>query len=131
MENATNNRQVNQSFDFLALKRLLDKNGHHKLKVITDSMEPLIKVGETVTLSPVILNDLELFDIILFKQAAKLNAHFLVKINHKEDQYITRSLKFPNSNDYPIKWDQILGVVTSKKLGWFLKLKVMWASLRS
>ncbi len=131
MENATNSRHNPAQFDLLALRKILEANHRYILSVVTDSMEPLIKVGEDITIERVNKTELSTFDIIVFDQAGKLNAHFLTHIDLEKDQFLTRSLKNPHTNDYPIKWEQILGRVSTKKLNWILKLKVLWAEIRS
>lgn len=131
MENATKTRHNQSQFDFKALKKLIERNGQHKLTVITDSMEPLIKVGEEIILTKIDKNQLNIFDILVFEQAGRLNSHFLTQIDHKKNCYVTRSLKNPDTNDYPIQWEQILGRVSTKNLNWIQKLKILWAELRS
>lgn len=131
MKNATKSRHIQSLFDFKALKKILDQNHQHNLTVISDSMDPVIKVGEEIILAKVEKSQLKLFDIIIFEQAGRLNSHFLTQIDSENNRYITRSLKSPDSNDYPIQWEQILGKVSTKNLSWIQKLKVLWAELRS
>lgn len=131
MGKATKSRHKAEDFDLLALRRILEKNGSHSLSVVSDSMEPLIKVGERITLALPQKEELKVFDVILFDQANRLNCHFVTRINHQKDSYTTRSLKFPHSQDYPIKWEQIIAFIPAKKLNWFHKLKVIWAEIRA
>lgn len=121
----------NRDFDIQALKMVLNGKGASELKVVSDSMEPLIKVGESIVLEKSQLNQLKIFDIIVFNQGARLNCHYLTKTDHKRDQFITRSLKNPTSQDYPIQSKDIIARVKNKKLSWWHKSIIMIRSLLS
>lgn len=121
----------NRDFDIQALKRVLNAKGTSELKVVSDSMEPLIKVGENITVQKPLIKELNIFDIIVFNQGARLNCHYLTKIDHQQDQYITRSLKNPTSQDYPISFDDIIAHVTNKKLSLWHKSVILIRSLLS
>lgn len=87
-----------------------------ELKVVSDSMMPLIPIGAMLEVEP--SEDYELFDIVLFKVKDKMYCHYIWKINSKidKDYLVTRSLKTAEE-DFPIHQNQILGVVRNFRIG--------------
>ncbi|GEM_PF-2255544 len=119
----------NSQFDLEVLKRKLASGRDQTLTVVSDSMSPLILVGEEIHITAI--NEeigLKIFDIILFYQGGRLNTHFLTKIDKIEDQFITRSLKISGDQDYPLKRSEIIGKIKNKKLSFWHKLKVLLLS---
>lgn len=104
--------------DFSKLKSRLDQHGEMKLNVASDSMHPVLKVGQLITVKPTPTSILCKFDIIVFWGQGKLMSHFLwaKQWNETDKDYvfITKSLKEPTSHDLPIKENLILGIVDSK-----------------
>ena len=79
-------------------------------------MEPLLKVGSTYTVVPVVIEDLKQFDIVLFWQKDRLNAHFYWG-QHEIGNirgHMTRSLKYPADVDPPLIDDFIIGKIPVK-----------------
>lgn len=86
------------------------------MKVATDSMVPLIDVGDIIEVKKVSDDDLEMFDIIVFWDGKKWMSHFVWSIEKGEDTIVTRSLKNSTSNDFPISRTDILGQVINYKI---------------
>lgn len=107
-------------------KKKLRAGGTIELRVASDSMVPLLKVDELIVVKS--KESYELFDVVLFEQGDRFNAHFLTKIDLENQVYLTRSLKNPSSHDYPLRPEQLLGVVENKKLSLWQKLKVLLVS---
>ncbi len=118
-----------ESFQREVAKKKLLGGATITLKVASDSMVPLLKVGEEIQVKGrKELSDYHLFDVVLFEQGSRFNAHFLTKADHNNQIYLTRSLKNPSSHDYPLKPHQLLGVVINKKISLWQKLKVLLVS---
>ena len=116
-------------FDLQVLKKRLLSGSTVELKVASDSMVPLLKVGEIVQVKKHhSIEELSHFDLIVFEQANQLNIHFLSKIDLNNQLLVTRPLKRPDSNDYPIHPNQVLGIVPNKKLSLWQKLRVLLVS---
>lgn len=95
-----------------------------KCKIVTDSMEPIIKVNDLVEVDPLNSNEhLAPFDIIVFWHYDRHLCHFFWK-THTENLtefVITKSFKYPQWNDIPIPRHQIIGKVRGKKINAFQK----------
>jgi hypothetical protein len=104
--------------DFFKLKSRLDQQGEMKLNVASDSMHPVLKIGQKITVKPSNGVPLRKFDIIVFWGQGKLISHFLwaKQMNEANSEFviITKSLKEPSSHDIPIKENLILGIVDCK-----------------
>ena len=119
----------NLEFDLEILKKKLARGEEHSLTVVSDSMEPLIKTGEEVIVCSLPdPQNLKIFDIILFHQGNRLNAHFLTKVDWKSDHYVTRPLKGSSRQDYPLTYKNIIGLIAYKKLSWWQKLRIVLLS---
>ena len=95
------------------------------IKIISDSMLPLLKINERLAVSELPAN-LSVFDIIVFYDAEKLICHFVWKDQKKfNDSIITRSLKDPYKNEIPRNYNNIVGWIPSKKIHWMLKIKII------
>jgi signal peptidase I len=102
---------------FLALKNRLKKDKVLTFNIASDSMSPLIKINDLITVKQT--EHLKLFDIIVFYEFDHLTCHFVVNLKNSIQ---TSSFKNPESNDYPIKKEFYLGKVTNFKMGTFNKL---------
>lgn len=104
--------------DFFKLKSRLDQQGEMQLNVASDSMHPVLKVGQIVTVRPTDSSRLRKFDIIVFWGHGKLTSHFLwakqMDETNSENFIVTKSLKEPRSHDIPFKENLILGIVDCK-----------------
>lgn len=103
---------------FYELKSLLLQKGQIKLRVASNSMFPVLKENEIISVEKCVVADLKTFDIIVFWDGTRLISHFLwVKQLKKEAlKYllITKSIKDPLNIDLPIEEDLILGKVNVK-----------------
>lgn len=101
---------------FELVKDKLRKDGKLQIKIVSDSMEPILKVSETFDVDP-LPQKLQIFDLVVFYQSQKLNCHFLWR-DQKEfnNSIVTRSLKNPQHDDVPVTYDCLLGIVLGKKL---------------
>ncbi len=88
-------------------------------RIVSDSMEPLIRIGDRVRVECVdTIKSIKPFDIVIFLNQDKLFCHFVwnISIGEKSAQILTRSLKNPHHNDLPTTPDQILGRVLHPQL---------------
>src|SRR6476661_2317107 len=95
-----------------------------KGEIVSDSMEPLIKVGEKIVVD-VGNRDLQRFDVITFLMDGKLVCHYVWTMNRVVTPFLlqTRNLKY-GAKDVPINWDDYLGKVISHRLTAWDKLKI-------
>lgn len=95
-----------------------------KFKVISDSMYPLIKIGDELHFVSD-LKGLNVLDIVLFKREEKLVVHFVWRNQIKfNSTVITRSLKNPFTDEAPVHKTLIVGQVTNFRIGFFLSLRI-------
>jgi hypothetical protein len=103
------------AIEFEKLKSLLALKGELKLRVASDSMHPVLRISQIITVRPCHSDSLKRFDIIVFWEQGKMICHFLWAKQHnkmnKESLYITKSLKSPLDHDIPIIDKMILGKV--------------------
>ena len=109
------------------LRALLMKNNTAKIRIISDSMAPLIKPGEVVNINSV-HKELSRFDIIVFDYYGAIFCHFfwkkLINQTNSSISIQTRSLKKPAQADIPISPQSVIGVISCKKLTLFHKIKI-------
>ncbi len=109
------------------LKLLLIKNKKAQVRIVSDSMHPLIRSGEILSISP-LYKELSRFDLIIFDYYGNPFCHFfwskIFNGTENDERIFTRSLKNPSQTDIPILPKDILGLVTNKKINWYLKIKV-------
>lgn len=107
--------------EFKILQNKLLAGESLNLRVASDSMVPLLKVGELIKVKKADIDSLQKFDVIVFFQDDKLMCHFLWSI--QGDHLITKSLKDPTRTDWPIKETLLLGK-TDVKVPLLSKIKV-------
>jgi signal peptidase I len=116
--------------EFTIFSELKDhlKSKDLEFNVRSDSMLPLLKAGDIIKVSelPEALNQ---FDIIVFKgQEKKLLVHYIWRIvrSHQDQEitYLTRGIN-NNFSDYPIKKEDILGLVNNYTITNFRKLRIV------
>ena len=94
-------------------------------KVVSGSMHPLIKIGDTLTIDGQQLA-YKTFDIVLFKRSANLVVHYVwrnqLEINNT---LITRSLDDIYTDEEPVSKNEIVGKVTNFSFGVPLKAKIV------
>ncbi len=114
-------------FTFVKLKKRLHSFGELKFKIATDSMYPLICIGDEIEVFPVD-RDFRAFDIIVYWDGEKLMAHYVWHVNNlkikNQTSLLTRSLKNQYENDLPIPVDNILGFVHNFKLSTFKRILI-------
>ncbi len=119
--------EVRSREDFDKLKQLPFFKGIIK----SDSMEPLIKVGDRI-LVEVGAEELKRFDVIVFwkEDSKELICHYMWAINRIVTPilYQTRSLRY-DGNDHPIMRDHYLGKVISHKITFWTKVKILFRYL--
>jgi hypothetical protein len=112
--------------EFEVLKRSLQNKNELPIRIISDSMFPLLKVNETLVVSR-LPSRLEMFDLVVFFQSNRLNCHFLWRDQRDFDNSIvTRSLKEPKKDDPPVHYDLVLGMVKGKTVSVFQKIKILF-----
>jgi signal peptidase I len=98
-----------------------------KINIISESMEPWIKSGETIFVSPVKLNDLESYDNIVYweKERQVLVCHIFLTV--RDGHIICRPLS-TKSEDLPINPNFLFGRVVFPKFRWYhrLLLKIIY-----
>lgn len=94
-------------------------------KIVTGSMDPVIKIGEEIVVD-VGCRDFKRFDIIVFFQSDKLICHYLWRKNSivKPVLYQTRALN--GGYDLPVTEELCLGKVISHKLPLWRILKSLF-----
>ncbi len=108
--------------EFFELKEQISNEGMLKLKIVSDSMEPLMPVGQFYKVAK--LNDeIKRFDIVVFFRDDKLVAHYVWNKNTLRGvSYSTRSLKEPDKDEIPVNEADVLGLLVGQKIGFFRKL---------
>ena len=106
--------------EFLKLKQA----PFYKGNIVSDSMEPFLKIGSGIVVE-VGIENLKRFDLVVFYQNEKLICHYIWKLNKivKPRMIQTRNLK--GDFDLPIRDDLCLGKVVSHKLGFAQRLKLL------
>lgn len=113
-------------FDFQLLKKKLKKELSLEMNIVSDSMSPLINVGDKIKIETI--DKIELFDIIVFKEFERITCHYIIQTS---PQILTASLKNMHTIDYPIEKDNILGIVINYKMNLYFKLKYLLSRLVS
>lgn len=93
--------------------------------VITGSMVPVIKIGESITVE-VGQKDLKRFDIIVFYHDGKLICHYLWNLNQIVMPMLMQTRSLNGRKDYPIKPQDYLGKVVSHKINWWRKIRILF-----
>ena len=96
-----------------------------KGKIVSGSMEPVIKIGEEI-LVVVKAKDIKKFDIIVFKQNNKLICHYLWSINKMIDPKLMQTRSLLGGKDFPIREEDYIGKVVSHKLSVWRILKIIF-----
>lgn len=114
---------------FDLLKESIQLRGTWKARIASGSMEPLIKTGEEIEVIPVEnFSSLQRFDILVFFSNSILTCHYLwsrntASFDENKPLLITRGLNV-NWEDFPIREEQILGVVKNKKIPLLAKFRL-------
>ncbi|TNF01577.1 MAG: hypothetical protein EP326_04020 [Deltaproteobacteria bacterium] len=123
------------SFD--SLKERIKKQGFMGIRIISDSMDPFIQVGEEVTVSEFVNNkQLQRFTPILYWDGKKLVCHYFwnqsrIPNADGKQTIVTRSLKQTKSNDVPVPIENILGIVVGRKLSAMKRISILLSNIFS
>lgn len=116
------------SDDFRALRHELTERGELHFIIASDSMAPLIRAGDWITVRP-LRNRPSVFDLLVFLQKEVLVCHYLAGRGRTREGLITRALN-SGAVDLPVDAENVLGVVTSHSMALRHKLRVFWQLLR-
>lgn len=96
-----------------------------KFIVVSDSMHPIIRVGDQLSIegSP---ENFNMFDIVLFKRHNKLVVHYVWRDQKDFNNTVaTRSIKNIFLDEEPVKYSDIVGKVSNYKLSLGKKIKIL------
>lgn len=94
-----------------------------KSKVVSDSMVPVIQIGEEVIID-VGNMDIKRFDIIVIYQNEKLVCHYLWQMNRYLKPILLQTRNMSGRLDFPVKVEDYLGKVMSHRLSFWQKFKI-------
>jgi hypothetical protein len=114
--------------DFTLLQKNLVLKESMQLRVASDSMHPLLKIDQIITVRPYPVNKLAVYDLIVYLEQGQLQVHFLWHINGN-GALVTRSLKNPKVNDPLINPSDYLGKVDEIGLTNWQKFKILIQNL--
>lgn len=113
------------SIPFEKLKEILSSQKSLPIRVVTGSMEPLIKTGEELTIEE-ISEPLKIFDIVVFWNGAAYVCHFVWRLNRKPnskgERWITTRSLVSEREDFPVLETHILGRVVDRQIPFSKKL---------
>lgn len=93
--------------------------------VVTDSMTPVVKVGDKIVVE-INARELNRFDIIVFWKDGILVCHYLWAMNRVVKPILLQTRSLPGGKDVPITFDDYLGKVVSHRLTTWDKLKIFY-----
>lgn len=115
---------------FNQAKQVIESKGMVPIKIMSASMEPVIKVNQNVIVSK-LNRPIKRFDIIVFKGERELICHYVRHVNRHltdGDNNLIQTRGLGNKlNDVPIHQNEVLGIVISHRLNLWRKLLLMWA----
>lgn len=104
----------------------IDIFGYKAYIIVTNSMEPNIKIGDVVITKKVEQNELTKGDVITFKRGEEVITHRITKIDQKEEgnEYTTRGDNNNIEDKEKVKYDMIEGkkIITIPYLGNIVRL---------
>jgi signal peptidase I len=106
----TNTPHINKENYLQWLASILEEGQRAKVKIKGLSMLPWLIPGDSITVQPLYNNKLRVGQVIVFQGKNNWIAHRLIKINQKNDTYITRG-DANLYNDSPLSLQQIKGIV--------------------
>lgn len=108
--------------EFLKLKEDLGKQGMVPLKIVSESMEPVLSKGSNYKVAK-LEDEPSKFDIIVFLRDGSLVAHYIWRVNRlKGTSFTTRSLQDPAHDEIPVDESEVLGILVGKRLNFLRKL---------
>lgn len=109
--------------EFLLLQKKLRQGETLPLQVASDSMYPLLKVGQLINIEQASIESLKAFDLVVYWEQGRLQCHFLWHRN-LDGGLITRSLKNPTVSDPLVSPQDYLGKVAGNGLSLWQKAKI-------
>ncbi len=103
----------------------LKKLSLFKSKVISDSMKPIIQIGDEVVID-VGNMDIKRFDIIVIYDNEKIVCHYLWKMNRYLKPILIQTRNMAGRLDYPVALEDYLGKVVSHRLSLWQKVKIIF-----
>ncbi len=103
----------------------LKKLSLFKSKVVSDSMVPVIRVGEQVVID-VGNTDIKRFDIIVIYLDGKLVCHYLWQLNKFVKPILLQTRNMSGKMDFPVKIDDYLGKAMSHRLTFWQKVRIIF-----
>lgn len=111
--------------EFVLQKNRLAKVGKQNIRIVSDSMQPLLKINQEITVIP-LLTEIKRFDLLVYFKNNNLTCHFLWMDQRRfNNSIVTRSLKDPYRNEPPISFDNIYGVLPHLKISLATKIKIL------
>jgi len=108
--------------EFKILRNTILKQGMAPIRIVSDSMEPLLGVDRKYQVAS-LNREPKRFDIIVFYREGKLFAHYVWRANILGGKsFTTRSLKDPGNDEVPVPEEDILGILVGKRLNFIKKL---------
>lgn len=114
--------------EFLLLQKKTRQGQSLSLQVASDSMHPLLKIGQLITVQNAAVESLKVFDLIVYWEQGRLQCHFLWHKN-SDGGLITRSLKNPTISDPLVSQQDYLGIVSGTGLSLWHKGKIILLNL--
>lgn len=99
---------------FRTLKSKLNREGSLSLRVASNSMVPVLKTGQIISVKRAEIANLKKFDILVFLQNEIIMCHFLWSVQTGSEgqvELITKSIENPTEIDIPLKEGLLLGKV--------------------
>jgi signal peptidase I len=114
--------------DFQKLKAELREHKELVVRVVTGSMEPVIRVGEGLTLEE-IKKPLKLFDIVVYWNGTAFICHYVWALNRgsssQSERWVVTRCIASAFEDFPVLESNILGRVTDRQIPFFRKLAIV------
>ena len=96
-----------------------------KGRIASDSMVPVIQVGEEIVID-VGVEDIKRFDIVVIFLDGKLICHYLWRKNKLVKPILLQTRNMSGNLDYPVELKDYLGKVINYKLSLWQKLKIIF-----
>lgn len=96
-----------------------------KSKVVTNSMVPIIQVGEEIVID-IGNNNIKRFDIVVIYLDGKLVCHYLWNLNRYLKPILMQTRNMAGRLDYPVSIDDYLGKVLSHRLNLWQRIKILF-----
>lgn len=115
-----------------SVKTILNLKGTLRLRVASDSMNPVIRINDLISLESLKdIKTLKRFDLIVYEKDQRLFCHYFWSLNSLQQPttICTRSLKEPFQNELPFTTDKVLGIVTSHRISFARQATLIFQNL--